>query len=158
MKPLLGIFSAILVGTLIMLYLFRGFGPGETGALFRSKELPIPVSYFKTPATAVTKINAILAAQDWVTLAQYYELDRSGVNIARLADGSFFFSGAGEGAVKRKHPPQGQQKPGGNESVQGQLSSVVRQLDHFGGLCLKSRSLESETLQRVDRRTTLSRR
>jgi hypothetical protein len=98
MKPLLGIFSAILVGSLIMLYLFRGFGPGETGALFRSNELPIPVSYFKTPATAVTKVDAILATQDWPTLTQYYELEGSGVDIARLVDGSFFFSGTGEGA------------------------------------------------------------
>lgn len=92
MKPIFGILAAVLFGSLLIVYLFRGFGSDETGALFRSSETPVPVSYFKSPETSVRRINILLENKDWKILTQFYDLAESGVSKTQLLDGSFFFN------------------------------------------------------------------
>jgi len=95
MKAIFGILGSLAFSALMIVYLFRGFGPNETGALFRDTA-PLPVSYFSTPEQAVRRINELLEAQDWRQLAQFYDLEGSSVSRQQLLDGSFFISDAND--------------------------------------------------------------
>ena len=90
MKPLIVLLSITLFAVLVVIYLFRGFGPDGQGALFYAYRNPIPSSYFKTPEEAVKRINIHLENGEWRKLAQYYDLTVEGVEKRSLLDGTFF--------------------------------------------------------------------
>lgn len=91
MRAIFGILGGLAFLSLMVVYLFRGFGPDETGALFRDTA-PLPTNYFSTPESAVRRINVLLAEQDWRQLTQYYDLDESDISRKQLLDGGFFLS------------------------------------------------------------------
>ncbi|TNE42577.1 MAG: hypothetical protein EP347_00780 [Alphaproteobacteria bacterium] len=91
MRAIFGILGSLAFAFLMVIYLFRGFGPDETGALFRDADR-LPTRYFSTPESAVRRINTILATLDWRELAQYYELEGSDISKKQLLDGSFFLN------------------------------------------------------------------
>ncbi len=92
MKPLTAILLFALVGTIFGVYLLRGFGPDQQGALFRPYKAQVAESYFRSPEAAVNTISALLQDEDWVTLAKYYDLSGSNFDVDQLSDGSFFLS------------------------------------------------------------------
>ncbi|TNE58280.1 MAG: hypothetical protein EP340_05850 [Alphaproteobacteria bacterium] len=93
MRAIFGILGSLAFAFLMVIYLFRGFGPDETGALFR-EATTLPTHFFTTPETAVRRINTILAANDWRQLSQYYELDGTDISKTELETGQFFIGDA----------------------------------------------------------------
>ena len=108
MKPLMTVLSIALFGTLLVVYLFRGFGADNPGVVYRSYVAPVPQAYFKTPETAVRRINRLMDEKDWPRLAQFYDLSGSGVDVSDLQNGSFFYDetrgGHASGIDRYAHP------------------------------------------------------
>jgi hypothetical protein len=97
-----------LFGTLLVVYLFRGFGPNGEGLLYREPQRPVAQAYFKTPESAVKRINRLLSDSDWEQLAKFYDLEGSRIDRRELLDGSFFYDenrgGHGSGVDRYLHP------------------------------------------------------
>ncbi len=108
MRSLMIVLSIALFGTLLVVYLFRGFGEDDTGAVYRTQIVPVPQAYFKTPETAVRRINRLMDEKDWPRLAQFYDLSGSGVDVSDLQNGLFFYDetrgGHASGVDRYLHP------------------------------------------------------
>lgn len=84
------IFVAVLTLTVFAVYQFVGFGPGREGAWLRPYDGAIPKSYFKTPQTATETTGALVAAQNWERLAQFYDIPNTSAEAAGLKSGDYF--------------------------------------------------------------------
>ena len=91
MRSLMIVLSIALFGTLLVIYLFRGFSADDPGAVYRPYVAPVPQAYFKTPETAVKRINRLIDEKDWPRLARFYDLSGSDVDVSDLQNGSFFY-------------------------------------------------------------------
>lgn len=108
MRSLMIVLSITLFGTLLVIYLFRGFGADNPGAVYRTQVIPAPQAYFKTPETAVRRINRLMDEKDWPQLAQFYDLSGSDIDVSDLQNGLFFYDatpgGHASGIDRYLHP------------------------------------------------------
>ena len=93
-KPLPILLLLTLVGTLLGVWLLRGFDPEGEGALFTEYRGDLPKSYFATPERAVRKITDLLDKEDWSELTQHYDHENSGIKLDRFLSGDFFMEKA----------------------------------------------------------------
>jgi hypothetical protein len=65
-------------------------------------------AYFRSPETAIIKINRLVAAHDWIHLARYYDFSLSTISPEQLLSGAYFdgtLAAGNEGARPRPFPP-----------------------------------------------------
>lgn len=75
---------------LITLSFLPGFGPDQLGYEDESLNTIGPLSYFKTPQSAVLTTSRLLTEGDWKKLSQFYDQQDSAVDYETLLDGSYF--------------------------------------------------------------------
>ncbi len=67
-----------------------GFGPDQLGYEDESLNTIGPLSYFKTPQSAVLTTSRLLTEGDWKKLSRFYDQQDSAVDFGTLLDGSYF--------------------------------------------------------------------
>lgn len=82
-----GIITLVALTTLSFL---PGFGPDQLGYEDESLNTIGPLSYFKTPQSAVLTTSRLLTKGDWKKLSQFYDQQDSVVDYGTLLDGSYF--------------------------------------------------------------------
>ncbi len=96
--------------------------------------------YFPTPQAAVLGITELLEAEDWETLAAYYDLTASSIDKTTLKNGSYFTAdmdhtdtkSASTAQHKRPFAPGSQYwstKPVGNDEFEVSLTIEVERKD-----------------------------
>lgn len=90
MKRLLIIAGLILLFGVTILSFLPGYGPAENDYRDESADVIGPLSYFKTPQSAVTLISQLLVEENWQKLSQFYEQGMAAPRRTTLQDGSHF--------------------------------------------------------------------
>ena len=67
---------------------------------------PGPLSYFKTPQTAISTISRLLEERDWKKLSQFYDQRDNSVDYQTLLEGSYFRIDSENRALVRPFPPE----------------------------------------------------
>ena len=80
---------ALLLGVTVLSFL-PGYGP--TGPDYRDESVGVtgPLSYFKTPETAVMTLSLLMSDGNWQKLSEFYEQGLDAPDYQTLLDGSHF--------------------------------------------------------------------
>ena len=105
LKRLLIVAGAIALLALTVLSFLPGFNPGMVDYEDESAGAIGPLSYFKTPQTAVLTTSRLLEERDWKKLAQFYDQKDSSVDYQTLLDGSYFRIDSKNRSLIRPFPP-----------------------------------------------------
>lgn len=90
MKRLLSIAAlSLLLGVTVLSFL-PGYGP--TGPDYHDESIGVigPLSYFKTPESAVMSLSLLMVEENWQKLSEFYEQGHEAPDYQTLLDGSHF--------------------------------------------------------------------
>lgn len=106
LKRILIVAGLIALFALTALSFLPGFNPGLEDYEDESAGAIGPLSYFKTPQTAVLTTSRLLEERDWKKLAQFYDQRDSSIDYQTLADGSYFRIDSKTRSLIRPFPPE----------------------------------------------------
>ncbi len=106
MKRFLIAAGIITLVALITLSFLPGFGPDQRGYEDESLNTIGPLSYFKTPQSAVLTTSRLLTEGDWKKLSQFYDQRDSVVDYGTLLDGSYFRTESEDRSMIRPFAPE----------------------------------------------------
>lgn len=94
---------ALVLGVLSLL---PGYGPTERDYRDESADVEGPLSYFKTPRSAVLMISQLLDAGKWNKLSQFYEQGQGAPVYETLLDGTHYRVQSLDRSQIRPFPPE----------------------------------------------------
>lgn len=106
MKRILIVFGLVAFLALTVLSFLPGFGPDQRNYEDESAGVIGPLSYFKTPQSAVLTASNLLQEKDWAKLSQFYEQKDSDVIYESLIDGSYFRTDSQDRSLVRPFAPE----------------------------------------------------
>lgn len=106
MKRLLSIAGLIFLFVLAVISFLPGYGPAQRDYQDESAGAIGPLSYFKTPQSAIQTASELLREKDWQRLSQFYDLRDSSLDHRSLLDGSYFRINSPDRASVRPFAPE----------------------------------------------------
>lgn len=94
---------ALVLGVLSLL---PGYGPAERDYQDESANVVGPLSYFKTPQSAVLTISQLLDEGNWNKLSQFYEQGQGAPVYGSLLDGTYYRAHSLNRPQVRPFPPE----------------------------------------------------
>lgn len=94
---------ALVLGVLSLL---PGYGPAERDYQDESANVVGPLSYFKTPQSAVLMISQLLDEGNWNKLSQFYEQGQGAPVYGSLLDGTYYRVQSVDRSQIRPFPPE----------------------------------------------------
>lgn len=106
MKRILIVFGLVAFVALTALSFLPGFGPDPLDYEDESTGNIGPLSYFKTPQSAVQTTSGLLQDRNWKKLSQFFDQKDSDTRYEDLADGSYYRIDSQDRSLVRPFAPE----------------------------------------------------